>query len=88
MFFDGIWYQVPSLYRDRAVLCRHTGHEILIDHEGVEIGRFAVLPQARGMVRLCVQTLEDPAIHLSERIRLWGLKVARRQVQIYQEMSR
>ena len=88
VFFDGNYYQVPGLYRDRAVLCRHTGHEILIDHEGDEIGRFAALPQARGMVRLSVQALEDPEIHLSERVRMWGLEVARRQVQIYQEMSR
>ena len=40
------------------------------------------------MVRLSVQALEDPEIHLSERVRMWGLEVARRQVQIYQEMSR
>lgn len=88
VFFDGNWYQVPGMYRDRAVLCRHTGHEILIDVDGAEIGRFAALPQARGMVRLSIQALEDPAIHLSERVRMWGLEVARRQVQIYQEMSR
>lgn len=88
VFFDGNYYQVPGLYRDRAVLCRHTGHEILIDHEGDEIGRFAALPQARGMVRLSAQALEDPEIHLSERVRMWGLEVARRQVQTYQEMSR
>jgi len=88
VFFDGNYYQVPGIYRDRAVLCRHTGHEILIDHEGAEIGRFTALPQARGMVRLSVQALEDPEIHLSERVRMWGLEVARRQVQIYQEMSR
>ncbi len=88
VFFDGNWYQVPGIYRDRTVLCRHTGHEILIDHEGTEIGRFAALPQARGMVRLSVPALEDPEIHLSDRIRMWGLEVARRQVQIYQEMSR
>jgi len=50
--------------------------------------RFTALPQARGMVRLSVQALEDPEIHLSERVRMWGLEVARRQVQIYQEMSR
>jgi len=87
-FFDGNYYQVPGVYWDRAVLCRHTGSEILIDHERDEIGRFAALPQARGMVRLSVQALEDPEIHLSERVRMWGLEVARRQVQIYQEMSR
>ena len=88
VFFDGNCYQVPGVYRDRAVLCRHTGGEIVIDHEGDEIGRFTVLPQAQGMVRLSVQALEDPEIHLSERVRIWGLEVARRQVQIYQEMSR
>jgi len=88
VFFDGNYYHVPGVYRDRAVLCRHTGSEILIDHERDEIGRLAALPQARGMVRLSVQALEDPEIHLSERVRMWGLEVARRQVQIYQEMSR
>ena len=88
VFFDGNWYQVPGLYRDRAVLCRHTGSEILIDHEGAEIGRFTVLPGARGMVRLSARALEDPELHVSERVRMWGLEVARRQVQIYQEMSR
>lgn len=40
------------------------------------------------MVRLSIPALEDPKLHLSERIRMWGLEVARRQVQIYQEMSR
>ena len=79
---------MPGLYRDRSVFCRHTGHEILIDHEGAEIGRFTALPQARGMVRLSVPALEDPGIHLSEQVRRWGLEVARRQVEIYQEMSR
>lgn len=88
VFFDGNYYQVPGGYRDRSVLCRHTGQEVLIDHEGAEIGRFTALPQARGMVRLSIQALEDPEIKLSERIRMWGLEVARRQVQIYQEMSR
>lgn len=88
VFFDGNYYQVPGLFRDRAVLCRHTGSEIIIDHEGAEIGRFTVLPRARGMVRLSAQVLEDPEIHLSQRVRMWGLEVARRQVQIYQEMSR
>jgi hypothetical protein len=38
LFFDGNGYQVPGAYRDRAVPCRHTGHEILIVHEGGEIG--------------------------------------------------
>lgn len=79
---------MPGGYRDRSVFCRHTGQEILIDHEGAEIGRFAALPQAKGMVRLSIPALEDPKLHLSERIRMWGLEVARRQVQIYQEMSR
>jgi transposase len=88
VFFDGNYYQVAGLFRDRAVLCRHTGSEIIIDHEGAEIGRFTVLPRARGMVRLSAQVLEDPEIHLSQRVRMWGLEVARRQVQIYQEMSR
>lgn len=88
VFFDGNYYQVPGGYRDRSVFCRHTGQEILIDHEGAEIGRFAALPQAKGMVRLSIPALEDPKLHLSERIRMWGLEVARRQVQIYQEMSR
>jgi hypothetical protein len=88
VFFDGNYYQVPGGYRDRSVLCRHTGHEILIDHERAEIGRFTALPQARGIVHLSVQAFEDPGIHLSERVRMWGLEVARRQVQIYQEMSR
>jgi transposase len=88
VFFDGNYYQVPGGYRDRSVLCRHTGQEILIDHEGEEIGRFTALPQARGMVRLSIPALEDPGVHLSEQIRRWGLEVARRQVEIYQEMSR
>jgi hypothetical protein len=73
VFFDGNYFQVPGIFRDRAVLCRHTGSEVLIEHEGAEIGRFAALPQARGMVRLSVEALEDPELYLSERVRAWGL---------------
>jgi hypothetical protein len=86
VFFRGNYYQVPGIYRRKSVLCVHTGQEIVIYHDGDEIGRFADLPGTKGMVRLAEGVLEAPQLRLSETVRRWGLEVAGRQVAIYQEI--
>jgi len=86
VFFRGNYYQVPGIYRRKSVLCVHTGQEIVIYHDGDEIGRFPYLPGTKGMVRLAGHVLEDPELCLSETVRRWGLEVAGRQVAIYQEI--
>jgi len=88
VFFDGNYYQVLGHLRNQTVLCWNTGHEVVIFHDGCEIERFAYLPHAKGMVRLSVQALQDPDLLISPTVRGWGLEVARRQVDIYQEMTR
>ena len=87
VFFRGNWYQVGASYVGKRVLCIFTGQEIIVHHEGREIGRFAYLPEAKGMVRLQERVLEDPHLHLSETVRGWAMQVARRQVEYYQEIS-
>ncbi len=86
VYFDGNYYQVHRVYRDRSVLCMNTGKEVIIYHGGDEIERFVYLPQAKGMVRLSEHALRDEEIYLSDTVRRWGLAVARRQVAIYQEI--
>jgi transposase len=86
VYFDGNYYQVPQVFIDRSVLCIHTGQEIRIYHGGEEIERFAHLPGTRGMVRLTEKALKDPALNLSEMVRGWAMEVARRQVEIYEEL--
>lgn len=86
VFFGGNYYQVPGIYRRKSVLCVNTGQEIVIYHDGDQIGRFPYLPGTKGMVRLAGHVLEDPELHLSETVRRWGLEVAGRQVAIYQEI--
>jgi len=88
VFFRGNYYQVPGIYRRKSVLCVHTGQEIVIYHDGDEIGRFPYLPGTKGMVMLAERVLEDPELCLSETVRRWGLEVAGRQVAIYQEIIR
>jgi hypothetical protein len=48
--------------------------------------RFSYLPGTRGMVRLSEQALQAPEVYLSDVVRRWGLEVACRQVEIYQEI--
>jgi transposase len=86
VFFGGNYYQVPGIYRRKSVLCVHTGEEIVIYHDGEEIGRFPYLAGTKGMVRLSGHVLEDPELRLSETVRRWGLEVAGRQMAIYQEI--
>ena len=88
VFFDGNYYQVPGVYVDRTVLCMNTGQEIMMYHDGEEIGRFPYLAGTKGMVMLSEQVLEDESLCLSETVRRWGLEVAGRQVAIYQEIIR
>ena len=66
----------------------NTGQEIVIYHDGEEIGHFPYLPGTKGMVMLSERVLEDPSLYLSETVRRWGLEVAGRQVAIYQEIIR
>jgi len=88
VYFEGNYYQLPGGLRGRSVLCVNTGQEIIVWHEGEVLERFAYLPGARGMVRLSVPALEDAEVYLSDLVRRWGLEVARRQVDIYQEIIR
>ena len=86
VYFDGNYYQVHRDYRDRSVLCINTGEEIAIYHDGDEIERHPYLPEAKGMVVLSEKALKDQTLCLSETVRQWALEVARRQVEIYQEI--
>lgn len=86
VYFLGNYYQVERKYRGKSVLCLNTGCEIVIFHEGKEIGRFSYLPQAKGMVALSEQALSDPQLLISQQVRSWALNVARRQVSIYHEI--
>ncbi len=88
VYFDGNYYQVPQVYMDKSVLCLHTGEEIRIYHGGDEIDRFAYLPGVKGMVRVSEKAINSTTIPLSETVRLWALQVARRQVEIYHELTR
>jgi transposase len=86
VYFDGNYYQVPQVYLDKSVLCMHTGDEIRIYHDGDDIGRFAYLPGAKGMVRLSETAISRSQIPMSETVKGWALDVARRQVEIYHEL--
>ena len=86
VFFEGNYYQVKGEYRGHAVLCVNTGEEIVIYHEGDEIGRFGYLPKAKGMVRLSKEAIDDSGVHLSAIVRQWALQVAARQVEMYQDI--
>ena len=86
VYFDGNYYQVPGVYRDRPVLCVNTGQEIVVWHESEVLEGFSYLPGTRGMVRLSEQALQAPEVYLSDVVRRWGLEVACRQVEIYQEI--
>ena len=88
VYFDGNYYQVPQVYLDKSVLCMHTVDEIRIYHNGDEIGRFAYLPGARGMVRLSEAAIIHSKIPMSDTVKGWALEVAQRQVEIYHELLR
>ena len=86
VFFGGNYYQVKGAYRGHEVLCVNTGQEIVIYHEGEEIGRFGYLPKAKGMVRLSEEAIVDTGVYLSDRVRGWAVEVARRQVALYHDI--
>lgn len=88
VYFDGNYYQVPQVYLGKSVLCMHSGEEIRIYHNGDDIGRFSYLPGARGMVRLSEEAIKQTMVPLSNTVKGWALEVARRQVEIYHELSR
>jgi transposase len=83
-YFMGNDHQVPRVYADKTVLCTFTGREIVIHHEGKELGRWSHLPGTRGMVRLQAGVLEDPELHFNPTVRAWAMEAARRQVDYYQ----
>jgi len=77
VYFDGNYCQVPQVYSDKSVLYMH---------DGDDIGRFAYLPCARGMVRLSEAAISRSQIPMSDTVKGWALDVARRQVEIYHEL--
>lgn len=87
VWFDGNYYQVPRVGIGKEVLCQHMGTTIVIWSEGQELGRFEYLPGARGMVRLAEAVIADQSVYLSDTVRFWGLEVARRQVDIYHDIT-
>jgi len=86
VYFDGNYYQLESRYRDRSVLCINTGEKIIIYHQGERVGHFPYLPGTKGMVMLSERAIATRDNHLSDTVRQWALSVARRQVQIYEEI--
>ena len=86
VFFGGNYYQVRGVYRGHGVLCVNTGQEIVIYHEGGEIGRFGYLPKAKGMVRVSEEAIVDTGVYLSDKVRGWAVEVARRQVALYHDI--
>jgi len=83
-YFMGNDHQVSKVYADKTVLCTFTGREIVIHHEGKELGRWPHLPGTKGMVRLQEGVLEDPELHFNPTVRAWAMEAARRQVDYYQ----
>ena len=69
-----------------SVLCINTGEEIIIYHQGEEVGHFPYLPGTKDMVMLSERAIIHRDNHLSDTVRQWALSVARRQVQIYEEI--
>lgn len=87
VWFDGNYYQVARVHIGREVLCQHFGTTITIWREGQVLGRFEHLPGTLGMVRLSEAAIADRNLYLSEPVRQWGLEVARRQVDIYHNIT-
>ena len=50
------------------------------------IAEFPYLPKSKGMVMLSEKALRDPAVHISPWTREKALEVARRQVEIYEQI--
>ena len=86
--FCNNYYQVGGRYAGRTVLCVNTGSEIHIHLEGRRLESFPYLPQSRGMVMLSEEVIKDPANKVSDQVRRWGLEVAQRQLDYYQEIIR
>jgi hypothetical protein len=88
VYFCKNYYQVEREYRGKHVLCIHTGKEIIIYHSGNEVERYSYLPGTEGMVVLSQKALSDKNLKLSQLVRNWGLEVARRQFDIYYEITK
>jgi transposase len=84
VLFMGNRHQVDREHAGRRVLCTFTGSEILMHHDGEEIGRWPHLPGTQGMVRLQAGVLDDPKLHFNPTVRAWAMEAARRQVDYYQ----
>jgi transposase len=87
VYFQGNYYQVPYRYTGRHVLCQLIGTQIRIYHDGELIRTCPWLPEAKGMVRLHRETLENSPVPISDTVRQWALEVADRQIDIYQELT-
>ncbi len=79
-------YQVPSEYIHKTLLCINTGQRVIIYLDGTEIENYAYLPAAKRMVMLSEKALSDPEIGISDRVRFWGVEVAKRQLDYYQKI--
>lgn len=86
VYFCGNYYQVEKRFIGKPVLCIHSGTEIIIYCDGNEIDRHEYLPGTQGLVKLSEKALRDKSLKISGQVRNWGLEVARRQVDIYQEI--
>ena len=86
VWFMGNYYQVPQELTGKAVLCMHTGDEIVIYHEGREIVRKPYLPLAKGMVFLDEGSIEESQTKLSGYVKSWALEAASRQIEYYEEI--
>ena len=86
--FCNNYYQVGGFYSGKRVLCVNTGSEIHIYLDGDKLESFSYLPQSKGMVMLSEQVIRDPSSHVSDRVRRWGVEVAQRQLEYYQEIIR
>jgi len=88
LLFQGNSYQVPKDLCQKWVWCRLWSSRLEIWHEGQCVLTHTYQGQARGMVVLHEQVLNDPDLKLSARVRAWSLEVARRQADYYDDIIR
>lgn len=85
--FQNNSYQVERRFIGRSVLCVQTRLRIKIYFRNQVIVDQPYLPGCRGMIVLSEKALRDPGIHISSWTREQALKVAQRQIDIYEEIS-
>lgn len=79
-------YQLERRFVGRSVYCVQTRLFIKIYSDNEVIAEHPYLPKSRGMVVLSEKALSDPAVHISSWTREKALEVARRQVDIYEQI--